>query len=60
MRNKTEFLNMSRTEISQSAIEKFKEEDFKYINIKSYDPKIWKDYNAIEPLQEMKQFKAIN
>lgn len=60
MRNKTEFLNMSRTEISQSAIEKFKEEDFKYINIKSYDPKIWKDYNAIEPLQEMKQFKAVN
>ncbi|MFQ3173706.1 MAG: hypothetical protein ACI9WT_002110 [Flavobacterium sp.] len=59
-RNKTEFLNISRSEISQAAIEKVKEEDFKYINIKSYDPKIWKDYNAIEPLEEMKQFKAIN
>jgi hypothetical protein len=59
-RYKTEFLNISRSEISQAAIEKVKEEDFKYINIKSYDPKIWKDYNAIEPLQEMKQFKAVN
>lgn len=60
MRNKTEFLNMSRSEISKEAIAKVKEKDFKYINIKSYDPKMWKDYNAIEPLQEMKQFKAIN
>ncbi|UQD56470.1 carboxypeptidase-like regulatory domain-containing protein [Flavobacterium sp. K5-23] len=59
-RNKTEFLNMSRTETNVAAIEKIKEENFKYINIKSYDPKIWKDYNAIEPLQEMKQFKAAN
>lgn len=59
-RNKTEFLNMSRTEATVAAIEKIKEQDFKYITIKSYDPKIWKDYNAIEPLQEMKQFKAIN
>jgi hypothetical protein len=59
-RNKTEFLNISRTEISEEAIEKVKEKDFKYINIKYYDPKIWKDYNAIEPLEEMKQFKSIN
>jgi hypothetical protein len=59
-RTKTEFLNMSRTETTVAAIEKIKEQDFKFINIKSYDPKIWKDYNAIEPLQEMKQFKATN
>jgi hypothetical protein len=59
-RNKTEFLNISRTEISEEAIEKVNEKDFKYINIKYYDPKIWKDYNAIEPLEEMKQFKSIN
>ena len=51
---------MSRTETTVAAIEKIKEQDFKFITIKSYDPKIWKDYNAIEPLQEMKQFKAIN
>lgn len=59
-RNKTEFLNMSRAEATVATIEKIKEQDFKFITIKSYDPKIWKDYNAIEPLQEMKQFKAIN
>jgi phage terminase large subunit-like protein len=58
--NKTEFLNMSRSTTTAVAIEKIKETDFKFITIKSYDPKIWKDYNAIEPLQEMKQFKAIN
>ena len=56
--NKTEFLNMSRSEITESRIEKIKEVDFKFIKIKSYDPKIWKDYNAIEPLQEMKQFNV--
>ena len=38
----------------------FKEEDFKFINLKTYDPKIWKDYSAIEPLEEMKEFKAAN
>ncbi|MGO4820777.1 MULTISPECIES: carboxypeptidase-like regulatory domain-containing protein [unclassified Flavobacterium] len=59
-RTKTEFLNMSRTETTATAIAKIKEEDFKYLNIKSYDPMIWKDYNAIEPLQEMKQFKAVH
>jgi hypothetical protein len=35
-----------------------KEDDFKYLTIKAYDPKIWKD--AIEPLEEMKRFKASN
>ncbi|MBC5838246.1 carboxypeptidase-like regulatory domain-containing protein [Flavobacterium muglaense] len=59
-RNKTEFLNMSRAATTVAAIDKIKEEDFKYLTIKAYDPKIWKDYNAIEPLQEMKQFKAGN
>lgn len=58
--SKTEFLNISRSLTTAAAIEKIKEDDFKFITIKSYDPKIWKDYNAIEPLQEMKQFKAIN
>ena len=58
--NKTEFLNMSRSKTTAAAIEKIKETDFKFITIKSYDPAIWKDYNAIEPLQEMKQFKSMN
>jgi hypothetical protein len=58
--NKTEFLNMSRAKTTAAEIEKIKESNFKFTNIKSYDPTIWKDYNAIEPLQEMKQFKAID
>ncbi|WP_367754295.1 carboxypeptidase-like regulatory domain-containing protein [Flavobacterium sp. WC2430] len=58
--NKIEFLNMSRTKTSLATFEKIKEADFKFTTIKSYDPTIWKDYNAIEPLQEMKQFKAMN
>jgi hypothetical protein len=33
---------MCRTEATVAAIEKIKEQDFKYITIKSYDPKIWK------------------
>jgi hypothetical protein len=58
--SKTEFLNISRSSMATTAIEKMKEEDFKFTNIKSYDAKIWKDYNAIEPLEEMKRFKASN
>ena len=57
--NKTEFLNMSHLKIPASEIEKITENEFKFINIKSYDPKIWKDHNALEPLEELKQFKAI-
>lgn len=57
--NKTGFLNIARATTTAAEIEKTKESDFKFTNIKSYDRKIWKDYNAIEPLQEMKQFKAI-
>ena len=55
---KEEFLNISHSDVSQSEFEKVKEDDFNYIKLKRYDPKIWKDYSAIEPLEEMKQFKA--
>jgi hypothetical protein len=58
--SKIEFLNLSRSSLAASEIVKIKEEDFKYLPIKAYDPKIWKDYNAIEPLEEMKRFKASN
>lgn len=59
-RNKTEFLNMSHSKIAASEIENLTENEFKFLNIKSYDPNIWKDYNAIEPLEELKRFKALN
>lgn len=56
--DKTEYLNISRSETTEADIEKTKEEDFKYIRLKKYDPAIWKDISAIEPLEEMKQFSA--
>ena len=57
-REKKEFLNISRSEIEHEDVEKLTEEEFNYIKLKSYDPNIWKNYIAIEPLAEMKQFKA--
>lgn len=58
--NKTEFLNISRSETSQATIEKIKEDDFSFTNLKSYDPSIWKNYSSIEPIEEMKQFKSVD
>jgi hypothetical protein len=57
---KQEYLNMNRAESSEASIEKITEDDFRFIKLKSYDPKIWKDYNGIEPIEEMKQFKALD
>lgn len=57
--NKVEFLNISQEEIASGELEKMKEEDFNFTRLKRYDPKIWKDYTAIEPLEEMKQFKVV-
>ncbi|WP_243698813.1 carboxypeptidase-like regulatory domain-containing protein [Flavobacterium sandaracinum] len=57
--SKMEYLNMSHTIITPSELQKVTEADFKFTKIKSYDPKIWKDYNAIEPLSEMKRFKTM-
>jgi hypothetical protein len=51
---------MSHSKIAASEIENLTENEFKFLNIKSYDPNIWKDYNAIEPLEELKRFKALN
>lgn len=59
-RTKNEYLNISRTPIDAAIVTGFKEKDFKYQTISKYDPKIWQAYNAIEPMQEMKQFKTIN
>ena len=59
MLDKQEFLNLSQSEITEAEYDKAKEEEFDYIRLKSYDPKIWKDYSAIEPLEEMKQFKVV-
>ena len=57
-REKIEFLNIARSEIDHADVEKIKEEEFNFIKLKAYDASIWKNYIAIEPLAEMKQFKA--
>jgi hypothetical protein len=57
--NKQEYFNMSRSEISRSEFDAVKEKDFKYLQLDSYNPNIWKEYTAIEPMEEMKKFKAV-
>lgn len=56
MVEKTEFLNMSRSDVNQSEISAALEPDFKYQVLRRYDPAIWSAYSAIEPLEEMKRF----
>lgn len=58
MSDKTEFLNISKSEISENTYDTVKEEEFNYTVLKRYDPAIWKDFVSIEPLEEMKQYKT--
>ncbi|HLA54732.1 MAG TPA: carboxypeptidase-like regulatory domain-containing protein [Flavobacterium sp.] len=55
---KTEYLNLSRNEITEGEYDHVTENNFQYLRIKQYDPKIWKGYSAIEPLEEMKRYKV--
>lgn len=55
---KTEYLNLSRTPLDQKAFDQLKETEFQYQVLKRYDPNVWKNVGAIEPLQEMKQYQA--
>lgn len=56
---KKELFTISSTEISPSVYNAVDEKDFKYIKLKKYDPNIWKNYIAIEPLETMKQYKEL-
>lgn len=57
--DKTEYLNISMQDISKSDYEAFQEKEFKYQILKKYDPNIWKGFNIIEPLEEMKRFEVV-
>ncbi len=59
MREKTEYLNISRTEAGESDLANVTEDDFKYQFLKKYDPSIWAAHSAIEPLEEMKRFNVV-
>lgn len=55
---KTEFLNISREDISAAQYADAREKEFQYLMLKRYDPEIWKEYSAIEPLTEMKSYQV--
>ena len=56
---KSEYLNLSMQDISTSDYEAFQEKEFEYEILKKYDPNIWKGYNIIEPVEEMKRFEVV-
>lgn len=56
---KIELLNLQNTPITQEDFNTANTTKLNYIEIKQYDPNIWKDYNIIEPLEEMKKFKVL-
>lgn len=57
--DKTEYLNLSMLDITPSDFETVKEQEFEYQVLKKYDSNIWKGYNVIEPVQEMKRFEVV-
>lgn len=58
IKDKTEFLNISRQEVSAETVAGVSEKEFTYQTLKKYDPSVWKNYSALEPLAEMKKFEA--
>lgn len=58
-KNEIYFINHNNISNSDynSIIEK---EKIPYQELKAYDPSIWAKYNALEPLEEMKNFKSID
>lgn len=58
-RDKFEMLILNCVPLLKTTYDQFSEtKKTSYQNLKSYDPTIWSQYNAIEPLSEMKRFKA--
>ena len=57
--SKQELFIIGTTVLDKNTFSAFLEpEDVPYQNLDSYDPSVWKSYNAIEPLDEMKRFKS--
>lgn len=58
-KSKQELFIINTSELNINEFTSFTEpEDVPYQTLKQYDPSIWKAYNAIEPLEEMKRFKS--
>jgi hypothetical protein len=59
IREKHELLLLEKQALSQTEYEGYEQaKNVNYQELDHYDASIWKDYNVIEPLQEMKEFKS--
>lgn len=56
---KEEYFIMSKNAIDIAEFDQVKESDFEYSQTDNYDPKVWKEYSGIEPLEEMKHFRSV-
>lgn len=60
MNEKQEILVLDAQPLNKSEFDAFKQpKTVKYQELKRYDPSIWSDYNVLEPVSEMKQFKSL-
>ena len=57
---KEEYFITSKEAIDMAGFDQVKESDFEYTQTDNYDPKVWKEYSGIEPLEEMKQFRSVD
>lgn len=58
-RSKQELFIINKSTLNKSEFDTYTElENVPYQKLNTYDPSVWKSYNAIEPLEEMKRFKS--
>lgn len=58
-KERSELLTLEVNDINASDFENAEQtKTIEFQNIKKYDPEIWSDYNVLEPLEEMKNFKV--
>jgi len=59
IREKHELLLLEKQPLSKADYDSYEQaENVNYQELDHYDASIWSDYNVIEPLQEMKEFKS--
>jgi hypothetical protein len=52
---------MGEKDITTSDYNAIKEKKkINYETLKAFNPEYWKDYNVLEPLKEMKEFKVVD
>jgi hypothetical protein len=58
--SKVELLNLTHEDLSAVGYADAREPQFEYINIKKYDPELWKEHVAIEPVEEMRRLQIVD